>query len=678
MLISCEQKAPQPAETAAQEAPGQTAAEPVALGSGVQLDALDRETRAQDDFYQFANGGWLDRTEIPEIYSGYTVYHQVYEDAEQALKTIIEEASANPGDAGSESQQVGDTYNSFMDVDTINQRGVAAIQPELDLVASIANQQDLSRVMAQLGRKRIATPARIAIYPDLKDSSRYAAYLGQSGITMPDRDYYLQTENENFKAARDALPIYIAAMLERAGGDPAKAQAVYDIEALIAAAQWDNVALRDPEKGYNPYPVDELDQLGGNRDWSVTLPELGMQDIDKLVVEQPSYFEALDDLLVKVPLEDWKAYLTFRVMDSRGYDLDDETAAIRFDYRARTLNGQQEERPRWKRSISVVNDFVGEAVGKLYVAEYFPPEAKHKMDELVQNVIATLDEDIDELDWMSEETRVRAKQKLARFTPKIGYPDEWKDYSELEIVAGDHIGNLRRVIEWDHLEEIAKLSRPVDKKEWFMTPQTVNAYYDPTKNEIVFPAARLQPPFFQLNADDAINYGAVGGVIGHEISHGFDDQGSKFDGDGNLQNWWSDADRAAFETKTSVLVDQFNRYEPLPGMHINGELTLGENIGDLSGVAMAYQAYINSLNGAEPAVIDGFTGPQRFFIGYAMSRRGKYQDATTISQLSSDPHSPLKYRVNGIYRNIDAFHEAFGTQEGDGMWLAPGDRVRIW
>lgn len=681
LLLACQREpVPEPEAAVRDKPPASTepaeAAQP--LLSGVQLDALDRQTRPQDDFYQFANGGWLDRTEIPEIYSGYTVYHQVYEDAEQALKAIIERAATNPGEPGSESQQVGDIYNSFMDVDTINARGVAAIQPELDLVAAIANHQDLSRAMAELGRKRIMTPLGMAIYPDLKDSSRYAVYVGQSGLTMPDRDFYLQTDNENFRAAREALPGYMAAMLQRAGDDPAKARAVYAIEAALAEAQWDNVALRDPEKGYNPYPVDQLGQLGTNRDWSVTLPALGLENVDQLIIEQPSYFEALDDLLVAIPLEDWKAYLTFRVMDGRGYDLDDETAAIRFDYRARTLNGQQEERPRWKRSISVVNDFVGEAVGKLYVEEYFPPEAKARMNELVQNVIATLDESLDELAWMSPDTRAEARQKLAKFTPKIGYPDEWKDYSQLEIMAGDHIGNLNRVIEWLHQEELAKLTRPVDRKEWFMTPQTVNAYYDPTKNEIVFPAARLQPPFFQLNADDAINYGAVGGVIGHEISHGFDDQGSKFDGDGNLNNWWTDADRAAFEERTAVLVDQYNAFEPLPGMHINGELTLGENIGDLSGVAMAYRAYIRSLDGKEAPVIDGFTGPQRFFIGYAMSRRGKYQDATSINLLSSDPHSPLKYRVNGIYPNLDAFHEAFGTKEGDGMWLAPAERVRIW
>jgi putative endopeptidase len=663
------------AATGSEQVAPAPAAAPV---SGVQLDALDRRTRPQDDFYQYANGGWLDRTEIPQIYSGYTVYHQVYEDAEQALKAIIENAAAHPAEPGSESQKVGDAYNSFMDEASINQRGIEAVRPELELVNSIGNLEDLSRVMARLGRQRIATPMALDIYPDLKDSTRYAAYLGQSGITMPDRDYYLLADNENYKAAREALPGYIARMLERAGSDPAKAEAVVALETALATAHWDKVELRDPEKGYNPYAVADLESLGHNRDWAITLSELGMQDVDRLIIGQPSYFEALDGMLASIPLEDWKAYLTFRVMDGRGYDLDQQTADIRFDYRSRTLYGQQEERPRWKRSISVVNDFLGEAVGKLYVAEYFPPAAKAKMNELVQNVIATLDESLADLDWMSEETRARAKEKLAKFTPKIGYPDEWKDYSELLIVNGDHIGNLNRVIEWDHQFQVGKLSRPVDRKEWFMTPQTVNAYYDPTKNEIVFPAARLQPPFFQLNADDAINYGAVGGVIGHEISHGFDDQGSKFDGDGNLENWWTDSDRAAFEAKSSKIVAQYNAIEPIPGMHINGELTLGENIGDLSGVAMAYRAYIRSLNGKEAEVIDGFTGPQRFFIGYAMSRRGKYQEASAISQLSSDPHSPLKYRVNGIYPNIDAFHEAFGTKEGDGMWLAPEERVHIW
>jgi putative endopeptidase len=655
---------------------------PTGPASGVHLDALDRATRPQDDFYQFANGGWLDRTEIPEIYSGYTVYHQVYEEAERALHQIVEAAAAKPGEPGSESQQVGDIYRSWMDEEAIDALGVEPVRADLDAVASVEDAASLARLMARLERAGIQSPYAISIFPDLKNSAEYAVYFEQDGLTMPDRDYYLQPDNENFRAAREALPGYIERLLVQSGMDAEAAAAaaprVLAIEQAIAAVHWDKVDNRDPEKIYNPYPLDQLASLGTHIDWSATVDILGLQAADQLIIEQPSYFEALDRLLAELPLDDWKAYFTFRVMDGRAQHLDRETAAIRFDYRARTLFGQQQERPRWKLGISAVNALVGEAVGKLYVAGHFPPEAKARMEELVGNVIATLDESLAELEWMSPETRERAKEKLAKFTPKIGYPDEWKDYSDLEIVAGDHIGNLRRAIEWNHRQEIAKLQRPVDRKEWFMTPQTVNAYYDQSKNEIVFPAARLQPPFFQLQADDAINYGAVGGVIGHEISHGFDDKGSKFDGDGNLVNWWTEADRAAFEERTRVLVEQYSAFEPVPGMQINGELTLGENIGDVSGVAMAYRAYLGSLDGREPPVIDGFTGPQRFFIGYAMSRKGKYQPQAEVSLLASDPHSPLKYRVNGVYRNLDAFHEAFGTRPGDGMWLAPEERVRIW
>jgi putative endopeptidase len=650
--------------------------------SGVDLGALDRATRPQDDFYQFANGGWLDTTEIPEIYSGYTVYHEVNEEAERALRKIIEAAAANPGRPGSESQQVGDIYSSWMDVEAIDALGIEPVRGELAEIDAIANRGDLARMLAVLYRRGIEMPFDFYVYPDLKDSSSYAVYFGQSGITMPNRDYYLDLHNENFAKAREALPPYIASMLIKAGLDPeqapAAAQAVYDFETRLAEAQWDSVSIRDPEKAYNPYTPEQLEALGPNSDWAGTRERLGLQGEEKLIIRQPSFFEALDGLVAEAPLDTWKNYLRFRVLDSTAEHLDEGTAAVRFDFRNRVLRGQQEERPRWKRGISRVNDMAGEAVGKLYVAEYFPPEAKAKMEELVDNVIATLHDSLETLDWMSEETREKAQKKLSKFNAKIGYPDEWKDYSNLVIEPGDHVGNLRRAHAWEYQRELDKLGGPVDRTEWFMTPQTVNAYYSPAQNEIVFPAARLQPPFFQLNADDAINYGAVGGVIGHEISHGFDDKGSKFDGDGNLVNWWTDADREAFEQRTRALVAQFNRFEPVEGMHINGELTLGENIGDLSGVAMAYRAYVRSLHGVEPPVIDGFTGPQRFFIGYAMSRKGKYHEEEVIGRLASDPHSPLKYRVIGPYRNIDAFHEAFDTQPGDGMWLPPEDRVRIW
>ena len=661
------------------DAAHEAAVEPI---SGVHLDALDRNTRPQDDFYQFVNGGWLDNTQIPEIYSGYTVYHEVNEDVELALREIVEAAAAEPGPVGSESQQVGDIYNSWMDTEAINAKGIEPIVDHLELVDQIDNVDELTQTMATLRRRGVMVPYEIFIYPDLRDSSSYTVYFDQDGITMPNRDYYLQLDNQNFANAREELTPYIGKMLRRAGTATAladsAAEQVYALEAAIAGAQWDSVTNRDPEKTYNPYSQQQLVELGTNHGWPAVLETLGVAGEGQVIVEQPSYFAALDSLIVTTPLDAWRHYLRFRIMDSYGEHLDAATTAIRFDYRYRVLRGQQEERPRWKRGIDMVDDLVGEAVGKLYVAKYFPPEAKAKMQELVQNVIDTLDESLDDLQWMSPETRAKAKDKLGKFTPKIGYPDAWKDYSTLKIVDGDHVGNFQRALEWEHQRQLAKLGQPVDDKEWFMTPQTVNAYYSATQNEIVFPAARLQPPFFQLNADDAINYGAVGGVIGHEISHGFDDKGSKFDGDGNLANWWTTEDRAAFDARTKTLVEQFAAFEPVKGMFINGELTLGENIGDLSGVGMAYRAYIRSLAGKEPPVIDGFTGPQRFFIGYAMSRKGKYQDEATVSRLASAPHAPLKYRVIGPYRNIDAFHEAFDTRPGDGMWLPPAERVRIW
>jgi predicted metalloendopeptidase len=656
---------------------------PATPHSGVDLSALDRSIPPQDDFYQFANGGWLDSTGIPAIYSGYTVYHEVHERAEEALRGIIEEAAAGPGERGTESRQVGDIYRSWMDTATIDRLGIDPVRGLLQEVDGAESPAELGAVMARLYRSGVEVPYDFYIYPDLKMSSRYAVYFGQSGITMPNRDYYIDLDNENFARARAELPGYIASMLVRSGMEEAAAaaaaaQRIYELEAAIARAQWDSVTIRDPEKAYNPYPVEQLDTLGENLGWGQTRDLLGIEGEDQLIIRQPSYFEALDALLADVPLQTWKDYLAFRVLDGAAEHLDEATAAIRFDYRNRVLSGQEEQEPRWKRGIAMVNGMVGETVGKLYVERYFPPEAKARMQELVANVIATLDEDLGGLEWMGPETRQKAREKLAKFTAKIGYPDEWKDYSSLKISAGDHYGNRQRAHAWEYQRNLDKLGGPVDRNEWFMTPQTVNAYYSPARNEIVFPAARLQPPFFQLDADDAINYGAVGGVIGHEISHGFDDKGSKFDGDGNLVDWWTQEDRAAFEERTKALVEQFSAFVPVTGMHINGELTLGENIGDLSGVAMAYRAYVRSLDGSEPPVIDGFSGPQRFFIGYAMSRKGKYREEAEVRRLASDPHSPLKYRVIGPYRNIDAFHEAFGTRDGDGMWLPPEQRVRIW
>ena len=654
-------------------------AEP-AVQSGVDLQALDRQTRPQDDFYQFANGGWLDNTPIPDIYSGYTIYHQVYEDAEVALKAIIEQAAQNKQQAGSEAQKVGDLYNSWMDAEAINKLGVSPLLPTIAQIDAISTQEQLQAMLAKLFRAGVELPFAFYIQPDLKNSAEYAVYFSQNGLTLPDRDYYLQTDNEKFAKAREGLPGYIKQMLSFVDhtATAERAQAIIDFETQIAQQQWSRVDNRDDEKTYNPYPVAELSKLGTHLQWQPMLSTLGLDKAEKVIISQPDYFMAMDKMLQSVDLSVWKDYLKYNLIRAHATDLGDDVDDVHFQFMAKTLSGQEKQRPRWKRGISLVNGSLGEAVGRLYVEQHFPAEAKSKMQELVNNVLTVLDEGIDKLEWMSDETKIKAKQKAANFTTKIGYPDKWRDYSKLNIVAGDHFGNAQRVHDYNYQRQVDKLGQPIDRTEWFMTPQTVNAYYDPTQNEIVFPAARLQPPFFQLSADDAINYGAIGGVIGHEISHGFDDSGSKYDGDGNLKNWWSESDRKAFEQRTTMLVEQYNQFSPIEGMTVNGELTLGENIGDLSGVAMAYKAYIRSLDGKPAPVIDGFTGPQRFFIGYAMSRKGKYKEETTISRLASDPHSPLKYRVNGVYPNIDAFYQAFDVKPGDAMYLPPEQRVKIW
>jgi endothelin-converting enzyme len=654
--------------------------EPVKLVSGVHISAMDKSVRPQDDFYQYANGGWLNTTEIPDIYSGYSIYTEVYEEAELTLREIIENSAQASSAKGSEAQKVGDLFAAWMDQANIESKGLNPIKKHLDALAAISDKQQLMTVLAQFIRDDIEVPFGYYISPNLKNSSEYAVYFWQDGLTLSDRDYYLQMDNENFAKARDGLPGFIKTMLSFVDGEmnDERAEAVYQLEYQLASNQWDKVKNRNDELTYNPYQKSELSKLGGKINWAVLLKQLSLDGMDEIIISQPSYISAVDKLLAELDLQTWKDYLTYNLLRGHSAHLTQAIDEANFEFMSKTLRGQSTQRPRWKRGIAIVNGSLGEAVGKLYVEQRFPKQAKEKMNELVANVMAVFDESIDGLDWMSEETKKAAKIKRSKFTTKVGYPDEWRDYSALEIVPGDHFGNMQRSQEYKYNREINKLGKPIDRNEWFMTPQTVNAYYDPTQNEIVFPAARLQPPFFQLNADDAINYGAIGGVIGHEISHGFDDSGSKYDGDGNLNNWWSEADRKAFEQRTKVLVEQYNQYSPIEGMTINGELTLGENIGDLSGVTVAYKAYVRSLQGQEPPVIDGFTGAQRFFIGYAMSRKGKYKQESAISRLASDSHSPLKYRVNGVYRNMDEFHQAFDVKEGDAMWLAPEQRVRLW
>ena len=653
------------------------------LKSGVNLANMDRSVNPADDIYRYVHGTWLDNTEIPAEFSSYSVYTEVFEEVEKQLRDIIEQAADNAATAepGTELQQVGELYATYMDEETIEKLGLGVMQEYFDSVSAISSTDELiDHMVKDMNRGIGSSPFFYYVSGDSRNSTMNAVYLYQGGISLPNRDFYLNLDNDRFKAAREALPGYIETMLTLAGVENAadRAKGIVAIETKLAESQRSIVDNRVAENRYNPYAPADLTKLNDRIDWLKMMTDLDLAGEEYVIVSQPEFFEALPDILLDSPLEDWKAYMTFRVLDGSAIHLNSAVRDARFEFRGRILSGREEPTSRYRQAIGIINGSIGEAVGKLYVAEHFPPEAKAKMEEMVENVIATFDESLNTLEWMSPETRLAAKEKLSKFTYKIGYPDVWTDYSAIEIVPGDHFGNMMRIRAWQVADQKSEIGQPVNKDDWGMTPQRVNAYYSPTNNEIVFPAARLQPPFFQLDADDAFNYGAVGGVIGHEISHGFDDQGSKYDGDGNLRNWWTDEDRKAFEERTAKLIEQYNQFEPIKGMFINGAATAGENIGDLSGVTMAYKAYIASLDGKEAPIIDGFTGPQRFFIGYATSRKGKSRDQAMINRLASGVHSPLPWRVIGIYRNMPEFYEAFDVGPENKLYLPPEERVKLW
>ena len=532
-------------------------------------------------------------------------------------------------------------------------------------------------LFGRLEREGVGSPIGGAVHQDNRDSTSYVLDMWQSGLGLPDRDYYLE---ENFAQVRAAYLEHVGSMLQRCGvGTADDAARIVDLETRLAQLHWSQVANRDPVKTYNQYRLGELSDLTPGYDWDAYLRSVGVIDrIETLNIAQPDYAQAYAQMLKEIPLEDWRPYLRWRILSSFTGLLSEETVQASFDFYGKVLRGVPQMRPRWKRGVDLVEGMVGEALGQEYVAEHFPPENKARMLELVDNLLAAFEQSIDGLDWMTDQTKQEAHAKLKMFTAKIGYPDVWKDYSDMRLVPGDLIASVRAARRWHHDYEVNKLGGPVDRHEWHMNPQTVNAYYNPEMNEIVFPAAILQPPFFTMAADDAVNYGAIGAVIGHEISHGFDDQGCQFDGSGNLRNWWSDSDHEAFSDRTKVLVEQYAAYEPVEGYHLNGELTLGENIADVSGLAVAFRAYQLSL-GAEPApVIDGLSGEQRFFVGFTHVWRAKTRPEETIRRVTIDPHSPPEYRVFGTLVNTDAFFDAFDVQPGDGMWRDPVERVRIW
>jgi len=645
--------------------------------SGIERANFDTTVRPQDDFYQHVNGTWLKTTQIPADKPVYGAFSKLRDDSEARLREIIEAAAAKPGKAeGTDEQKVGDLYNSFMDEAQAEALGLKPIQAELDRVKALKSKSEIAALMAHFSRIGVKTPIGGYVNQDDKDPTQYIVYLLQSGLGMPDRDYYL-LDDARFKALRAQYVAHVTKMLELSGdaNAAANAKSIMALETALAKKHWTRVESRDSEKTYNKYPVTKLRTLAPALDWDSYLRGSGVTS-PAVIVAQPSAFTGFSELLASRSLPVWRTYFRWRVIDSYAPYLSKAFVDQDFAFYGKTLRGTEENRPRWKRAVAAVENSLGESLGKIYVARHFPPEAKARMETLVANLIKAYEQSIRELDWMSETTKAEALQKLAKFTPKIGYPNKWRDYTALAVRPDDLVGNLMRSNAFEHDFHIAKLGKPIDREEWFMTPQTVNAYYNPNMNEIVFPAAILQPPFFNLAADDAVNYGGIGAVIGHEIGHGFDDQGSKYDGDGNLVSWWTEEDRKRFEERTKALIAQYDTYEALPGEHVNGAFTIGENIGDLGGLSIAYKAY--KMSHPDAPVIDGLTGDQRVFMGWAQVWRRNYTEANLLQRLKSDPHSPSEFRCNGIVRNIPEWYTAFGVTEDDALYLAPEQRVKIW
>lgn len=654
--------------------------------SGIDLTFRDDAVRVQDDLFAHVNGKWLDTYEIPADRAVDGAFRTLYDQAELDVKKIIQELAAgtatevpDPGEA----RKIADLYNSFMDEEAVEAAALTPIAAELAAVREVRDRGEFAALLGRLQRTGVGGAVGAYVDTDDKNSQRYLVNLTQSGLGLPDESYY---RSDDYAEIRTKYVEHMRRMFDLVALD-FDPQRVFELERKLAAGHWDVVRRRDAELSYNLTTFADLAAENPEFDWTAWtealaegVPASGPELFAEVVVRQPDYTRTFARLWASESLADWQAWASWRVLRARAPYLTAAVVEENFDFYGRTLTGAQENRERWKRGVSLVQDLLGEAVAKIYVAEHFPPEAKQRMQELVANLIEAYRRNISRLDWMGPETRQAALAKLERFTPKIGYPDTWRDYSAVRIDPTDLVGNYRSGYAADHDRDLNKLGGPVDRGEWFMTPQTVNAYYNPGMNEIVFPAAILQPPFFDMNADDAANYGGIGAVIGHEIGHGFDDQGSKYDGDGNMVDWWTDADRAEFGKRTKALIDQYNQFEPkaLPGHTVNGEFTIGENIGDLGGLSIALEAYKIALDGAEAPVIDGLTGLQRVFFGWAQVWRTKARDEEALRRLAVDPHSPPEFRCNGVVRNLDSFHEAFGVEPGDGLYLAPAERVRIW
>ncbi|MGW8482889.1 M13 family metallopeptidase [Microbacterium sp. NPDC055903] len=650
------------------------------LPAGLAIDDFSAEIRPQDDLYRHVNGAWIDRTEIPDDKARWGSFHLLAEQAEKDVRAIIEESQdAAPGTLA---RKIGDMFASFMDTERIAAAGVQPLSETLAEISSIDSIAEFLRVIGTYDRDGRAAVIGVYVDGDPGNPERYLPVLVQAGLSLPDESYF---RLENFAETRDAYRAHLERLLALAGVEDAAGQAERSIalENELAGHHWDNVRSRDAVATYNLTSWDELQALAGVdlTPWRDAVTPSNAAAFDEVVVAQPSFIEGLGALLVPERLDDWKAWLRAKVVHAAAPYLTDDLVQENFSFYGTELTGVPTIRERWKRGVSVTEGALSEAIGKVYVERHYPADAKAAMDELVANLIEAYRQSITELEWMSPETREKALAKLDAFTPKVGHPEVWRDYSTLEIDAADLFGNVRRANVFEHDRNMNKVGQPIDRTEWHMPPQMVNAYYNPSMNEIVFPAAILQYPFFDASRDAAANYGGIGAVIGHEIGHGFDDQGSRYDGDGKLEDWWTDADRAAFEERTKALIAQYDALVPV-GLdaenHVNGALTIGENIGDLGGLGIALKAYELSLAGEEAPVIDGYTGVQRLFLSWAQAWQQKSRDAETIRLLTIDPHSPNEFRCNQIVRNIDAFYTAFGVGEGDALHLPAAQRVTIW
>jgi putative endopeptidase len=651
---------------------------------GFDLSAMDKSVKPGDDFFMYANGTWYKTAEIPPDRSSTGSFQNLRIQSEKRMKEIVAELEAKPVDQlNVEEKKLRDLYDAYVDQSQIDSRGLAPVKADLDAMESLKTLSDVARAMGQV-RYQSDVIYNTGISADAKHPTQYAVYIGQGGLGMPDRDYYLRTDAE-IVATREAYKKYLANMLTLAGYSDADARAakVYDLEAKIAKVSWKNEDRRDADKTYNPMTLAQLKKFAPGFDWAAffdaaTVPTKGPNGDRQFIVSEKSAFPKLAKIFTSTPVAVWRDYLALHYLHSFSPVLPKTIDDADFAFYGTVVAGNKQQLPRDTRAVHLLDGNLGEALGKLYVAKYFPPEAKAKADELVSNLLKAYDADIRVIPWMTEETRQKALEKLHAFKPYIGYPDKWRDYSAYNVTRDDLVGDIQRGAEFEWNRQLKRLDDKVDRGEWGMTPPTVNAYYNPTQNKIVFPAAIMQPPFFDPNADDAVNYGGIGAVIGHEISHGFDDQGSKFAGDGTLMSWWTPDDRKAFDARTDKLVAQFNQYEPLPGLKVNGRFTLGENIGDLSGVAISLKAYHISLNGKPAPVIDGYTGDQRFFLGFAQIWRGKYRDGAMRAQVLSNEHAPPHYRAIGATRNNDDWYAAFDVQPGEAMYLAPDQRVKLW